>query len=144
MGLEGLRFAFPAIVTTLSTIYVGGLCLLIAWLRVGFDSEYKGYRRIPASLLVFTASVCANLAGWCVIKAFSNDSGANNFGDREVFGIALKQCIWSLFLTISFICLLACMVVARRESYLGKRVLQFGTVVLLIVNVLCLIWYFAM
>jgi len=47
-------------------------------------------------------------------------------------------------LTISFICLLACMVVARRESYLGKRVLQFGTVVLLIVNVLCLIWYFAM
>jgi hypothetical protein len=131
MGMQGFNFGIPAMFITMLTIVMGGLFVLVAWTNALTERIANGHWSIPTALYAFTASVGLELAGHVVLSDIPY-----GMTDREVLGVSLVALIWSCFLLASFILLLVSMALVRRNSEPGKRIVQAGSKVLLVIAIL--------
>jgi hypothetical protein len=135
-GFEGLRLYVSAMLITWGTISVGGCFALAAWTMTGDESGDACPRKIPMSLLAFTASVSTDLVGFAIVVAL------HLMKDSFLYGVSLEQPVWQTALVLSFMLLLVGMVLLRRDaSSAVRRVVKIGSIVVLIVNLLGLVLY---
>lgn len=134
--LGGLGFVLAALFSTVSTIGLGGVFVAIAWVKVLEMRTASAQWSIPVALYALSASVLVDPIGVFVdLRFFPLDL----LPSREMFGIFLFYVVWSLTLIVSFSFLIACMVLVRRESGPGIRVMQIGSRVLFFTSLLGLI-----
>ncbi len=136
--MEGFNFGVPATFVTYLTIGLGTLFVLRA-LFIVIRDRIKGKQwRVPAALLSLTASVGIEFIGTVVLSHVPDE-----MKDREIFGTRLITFTWSCFLAGSFAFTLLSAVLVRWDSGPAKHTVQMGSITLLVVAVLGLIWYVA-
>ena len=129
--MEGFDFGIPALLLTYSTIGLGAIFVIAAWLNVIIERSNGMHWRIPAALYTLTASIGVELAGPIVLSHLPY-----YLTDREVLGCKLVAWIWSCFLTGSFMLLLVTVALAHREVGPGGRIVRWGSGVLGILAIL--------
>lgn len=118
---SGFTFGVPAFFITAFTNLLGGILLVSAWVKFTSERSPDGKRSVPAALNMFTAAVFLDWIG--IIFFLLAPEG-------------LQEIVWSLFLVSSFAFVIACVALVRRGSWPGRRIVQVGSVSLLVVNVL--------
>jgi len=142
--LGGLGFVLAALFSMASTIGLGGVFVVMAWVQVLEMRAANGRCRVPAALYAFTASVCVDLLVFIGIIIASCNSVAisRNFPDLldyKLFGVILVDAVWFFSLVVSFCFLIVSIVLVRRESGPGIRIMKIGSRILFITSLLGLI-----
>jgi len=114
-------FFVPALFTTLFTICVGGLLLVTAWAQVLIEPPPEAPRRIGTGLLAFTAAVLVDAMAIPVVWGISDDQ---------------KSVVWTLFLLVSFACVIASRLLVNRNFGPSKRLVKIGSILLIIFDFL--------
>jgi hypothetical protein len=132
--LGGLGFALAALFSTVSTVGLGGVFVGLAWAQVVEMRAASAHWRTPVALYTFTAAVLVDIIGFIAVAVIPL-----RLRYREIIGVALFRVVWSSSLMVSFIFLIACMVLVRRESGPGIRIMRIGAKILLVTSLLGLI-----
>lgn len=114
-------FFVPALFTTLFTICVGGLLLVTAWAQVLIEPPPEAPRRIGTGLLAFTAAVLVDAMAIPIVWEISDDQ---------------KSVVWTLFLLVSFACVIASRLLVNRNFGPSKRLVKIGSMLLVIFDFL--------
>ncbi len=111
----------------------GGLISLLAWGIVLARCWQKRSWKIPMALYLFTIAVCVDFFGLHVLSyGFWYDMKS-----KAILGVSLSATWWWLaFLIISFVCLLLSLVCLYGYRGPGRRTLQVGSIVLIVVDCL--------
>ena len=120
MFASGLRLAIPALFIILLTISVGGVCLLIAWLKITVQAG-RDYAGIPISLRTFAAAIFVHFLTLPLCWV-SPDS--------------IRETEIGLSLFAGFALLIATVASIGQSPWPGRGALRFGAIALLAVNVL--------
>lgn len=117
------HFVF-AMLMTLFTGGFGGMLLIIAWVQILLEPPTDGriVNRIP--LYVFTASICAALAGAALASVLPDSEKTSN---------------WTFALVISFACAAISMLQVRKSYGPERRAVQIGSIGVFIVDLIGLI-----
>jgi hypothetical protein len=121
MDWNGLNFFVAATFITTITVGLGGVLLVIAWIKVAIESATEPSRRSSAVLRTYTVAVLLNAVAIPVLWLTSDD---------------LKYAVWLLFLIASFVFVIASVVLGRRKPRPGGGPVMFGSMALFVVNVL--------
>lgn len=131
MWFRGLNFAVPAFFMTLWTIDFGGASALLAW-GIVLYKYWKGHCKIiPLALYMFTVAVCVDLVGFHVLNDVPYD-----IRNKVVLGTSLAVAWWTAYLTVSFIFLILSLVCLRGYRGPARRILQIGSIVLVVIKCL--------
>jgi hypothetical protein len=128
----GLDFGFPVLFITWSTLAVGAIPILWAWLRIADQWHNTGPRVIPKALCALTASICFGPAANYVCGALS-DSTQGTFDIHP---------IWFSFLVAGFILNVTALVMALREQSAARAAVLAGSIAVAVVNAAGFIWLF--
>ena len=121
MDWSALNFFVAAMFITILTVGLGGVLLVIAWIKVAIESASEPSRRNSAALRTYTVAVFLDAVAIPVLWLTSDD---------------LKYAVWSLFLIASFVFVIASVALGRRKPRPGGGPVMFGSMTLFVVNVL--------
>jgi hypothetical protein len=124
MWMDDLGTAILKLLFTSSLTFVGGLFSIYAIATVLSYSENAGHQKISKALGIFVISVCVNIAASIL------------FGIHGELGVTLYRYVWNALTIVSFIFLLASMVIVHLESSPAKRIVLIGTTVQFAIYVL--------
>jgi hypothetical protein len=129
MWFSGLNFGIPVYFMTLWTTDFGVVMSLLAWVIVLYK-YWKGHCKIiPLALYMFTVAVCVDLVGSHVLSVVPYD-----IRNRVVLGTSLQSAAETAYLVVSFIFLILSLVCLRGYRGPGRRILQVGSVVLVVIQ----------
>jgi hypothetical protein len=121
MDWSGLNFFVAATFITILTVGLGGVLLVIAWIKVLIESTSEPNRRSFAALRTYTVAILLDAVALPVLSLTSDDR---------------KSAVWTLFLIASFVFVIASVVLGRRKSRPGGGPVMIGSMALFVVNVL--------
>jgi hypothetical protein len=128
---EGFYFGIPAVFMTFSTIGLGGVFVLLAWFKIIKGMIYNRHAQVSTALYTFTAAVGLQLVAVEALPAVPY-----GIQDRVVMGVQAQKLIGSSFLAASFVLLLVCMVLARRDGGRVGDIVQIGAALLIAVFII--------
>ncbi len=129
-----LAFLIPAFLATGCTVIVGGIFVLIAWLRalsaqvggeIGIDT-----RRTFISLWALSLSLVLDLAVFPVQMLVNQ---TDSFRHR----IPIYQVVWSFFLILSFALQVLSICTAYLEPIKTRRIVRIGAILVVMGNLIC-------
>jgi hypothetical protein len=129
MWFRGLNFAVPAFFMTLWTMHFGGASALLAWGVILYKYWMGHSKLIPSALYMFTVAVCVDFVGYHFLDRVPYD-----IRSKVVLGTSLVVAAWTAYLTVSLIFLILSLVCLRGYRGPGRRVLQTGSVFLVVVQ----------
>ena len=136
MGLESFDYAIPGLAILFATFFLGGFLVLSAWVAAWIAGE-PGRRRIPIALWAFTASV-----GTVFVTAGIMRLVMLHLGDRAGYYSDTMRRDWTICIVVSFVLMLTSFIVACREASPVQFLIQIGSGMLIVVNLLGFIYFF--
>jgi len=131
MWFAGLAVGLPELFIAVVSIFVGVPTVLIAWVDIINERVTANNWRIPTALHAFTASVLMYLA-----SLFSSRIIPSELLHDSTAGVRSVQYVMACFIICGFIFLIISMVLVRRNSGPGTRVLKIGSKVLVVIALL--------
>ena len=133
---EGLGSRILAVLVTVLTVALGGVCLMAGWGKVTSDQYRAASMKVPYALYTLTLSGVFQLAGLLVLLRIPND-----LTERPIFGRGTEMVVWSFFLLASFALSVATWFLARKASGPATSLLRKSSILLLAIWGLGFIWY---
>jgi hypothetical protein len=131
MWMRGLNFGIPVYFMTLWTIDFGRVMSFLAWAIVLYKYWKDRRKIIPIALYMFTAAVCVALVGYHVAWELPYD-----IRNKVVLGTSLQSAAKTAYLVVSFTFLILSLVCLRGYRGPGRRILQIGSIVLIVIQCL--------
>ena len=120
----------PAFFMTLWTIYLGGASVLLASGIVLYKRWEGSCKVIPLALYMLSVAVCVALIGE------SLGDVPYDIRNKVVLGTSLQAAAEITYLVVSFIFLILSLVYLRGYRGPGRRILQIGSTVLVVIQCL--------
>jgi hypothetical protein len=131
MGTEIWDFSFPVMFLTLSSILVGAVFAALGWKRFIFDGVGES-RRVPISLLVFTAAIGLTVAGYIRLLLYPPATLT-----RIVVSVLTQAAIaYLVVLVVSVVFVCASFVIALSENGTSAKTVVKGSKTLLVLYAL--------
>ena len=132
MWFRGIGFGVVLMLLTYWTSSFGGLISLLAWGIVLARCWQKRSWKIPMALSLFTAAVCVPFFALHVLSwGFWYDVKT-----KAILEVSLTPAMELAFIIVSFLCLLLSLVFLYGYRGPGRRTLQVGSIVLIVVDCL--------
>jgi cytochrome bd-type quinol oxidase subunit 2 len=128
MGLEGLDFDIPAALIIYSSIVIGGVFVVVAWVQMTRTPNVDANRRTAAvSLKALTASVLTNVIA-VSITWLSRDALVN----RAINGVPSYRYLYAASIVNSSVCLLISLVTVRHHPSSTRNIVLSASIILLV------------
>lgn len=129
MGLERLNWLIP-FVTLLSAGCLGGLLALLVWIQFAAERAPAAGKRIPKSLVAFTASPCIEFAALAILFFLGETAHSSD----AIFGLEPMQLVIAAGLLAGIVLLMAAHRLARGDPGGITAIVRRSSIVLLAID----------
>jgi hypothetical protein len=135
---RGFGFAIPAIFATVSTLILGGGVCAFRWIVVLMERRRdKDVQELSAAPYVYMVSVLTVLVGMMVVAIVPD-----NWEQYRMIGQRVRPLIYSAFLAMSFVGMIAVTMLQQGRTGPTKGLLLFGSLSVIVCDLMASAFFF--